>query len=340
FSTGSTASILRENPLRRSMRREGRREDEITFFAGQVLDILSYEGDWWVARDPRSGKKGQVARNYLLPPASLFQVAFTTRCISEEPAERSEAPSHLKNYLLRAAIGTRFQIMDASGEYWIAREIGGTIGLIHSTCLILPSFFPILFLAQARCDPHYHALLVEEGHKQSGISFLKNDILAILRIQSEDTWQVRLQDGRVGLAPIHCFQVKELNMEGEEEFQLPLLHAMPRTYDIRALCSCSIPPFPNGLSYRRNDIVQVIRERGDGRLIVKSASGLVGVVHPDNFSPLPLLKVIAEYSPRDGEELTLKRGDLLTLHKVLSPHCFKARSSSGEEGLIPANHVG
>ncbi|KAI9230528.1 MAG: hypothetical protein DHS80DRAFT_28787 [Piptocephalis tieghemiana] len=308
-------------------------DNELTFSAGKTLEITNSQGDWWWARDPESGREGQVARNYLLPPACLFQTIFTTQWIAEAPICRKDVPSHLSAHLIEGTMGMRIQIMDALGDdYWVGRVKDGDVGLVHASNVLLPSFAPALFLAKALCD--------QKGNRVGWVPFLKNDILAILRIQSDHVWQVRLQDGRVGLASTACFQTAESSMDQKSDFYLPTLHQLPLIYEARAMCNCTIPPFANGLSYRRNEIVQVLRISSEERWIAKSSSGLIGTIHSNNFSPLPILKVItAGYSPRSTNELALEKGGLLTLHKVISANWFKARSSSGEEGLLPANHV-
>jgi len=45
--------------------------DDLSFNKGDLFYILSYKGDWWLAKEKQSGREGFIPRNYIAKFQSL-----------------------------------------------------------------------------------------------------------------------------------------------------------------------------------------------------------------------------------------------------------------------------
>lgn len=54
----------------------GQRDDELTFFKGSVINVMSKEGDWW--KGELNGKVGVFPCNYVQPLTNI--PVGTTQC--------------------------------------------------------------------------------------------------------------------------------------------------------------------------------------------------------------------------------------------------------------------
>ena len=52
-------------------RYEGRTIDDLSFEKGDLLEVRDTPGDWWYARDRKTGKKGYIPCNYVAPYQSI-----------------------------------------------------------------------------------------------------------------------------------------------------------------------------------------------------------------------------------------------------------------------------
>ena len=50
---------------------EARTEDDLSFQKGDHLEVRDDNGDWWYARDRKTGRKGYIPCNYVAPAKSL-----------------------------------------------------------------------------------------------------------------------------------------------------------------------------------------------------------------------------------------------------------------------------
>ena len=50
---------------------DARTDDDLSFQKGDTLEVRDSNGDWWYARDRKTGKKGYIPCNYVAPLQSL-----------------------------------------------------------------------------------------------------------------------------------------------------------------------------------------------------------------------------------------------------------------------------
>ncbi|KAH8988285.1 SH3 domain-containing protein [Lactarius hatsudake] len=168
--------------------------NDISFSAGETLDIIEKDGDWWQARK-EDGTLGTAPSNYLRITNQPQPAGYKAKALYAYTASPDD-PSDIS-----FSAGETLDIIEKDGDWWQARKEDGTLGIAPSNYLrITDQPQPAGYKAKA-----LYAYTASPD-EPSDISFSEGETLDIIE-KDGDWWQARKENGTFGIVPSNFLRI-------------------------------------------------------------------------------------------------------------------------------------